>query len=130
MTFKPHVDRRPIAEAAGITANERLDLFRLPKEVVDLPGGDSLEILVFRIHRPTRRDQLEILGVQSVRSGQIRLDQRAKSPTLQSGEIVGVHAVAGRNSFRIQFSWPVYRTSQRATRRRMIATVLAISDSP
>ena len=42
--------------------------------------------------------------MQFVGDVHIGIDQRAKPPAFQSGEAVGVHAVAGRKSVRMEFN--------------------------
>jgi hypothetical protein len=48
VTAKPEVDQRAVAKTTGVVANQRLDLLRLPGEIVDLAGGDLLQVLITR----------------------------------------------------------------------------------
>jgi hypothetical protein len=63
------------------------DLLRLPREIVDLSRGDSLEVLLFRKGVSARSDQLKVVSVQLIRRGDIGTDKSAKAASFDLGEI-------------------------------------------
>ena len=72
-----------VPENRHVPVDPNRDRFRLPVEVVDLPGADPAQILLFGEHTAERVDELKVLCVQLSRSFDITCDQRTKSLALR-----------------------------------------------
>jgi hypothetical protein len=112
-----------------------VDVLGIPAHVVDLSGGDGLQVLVLRDRVACGGDQLEVVSVKLVRNREFGVDQRAQAPPLDICEILPPPRACGSlirfpGRFRQQGGKPACGVDFAAATTRLMGrrTVLSVSD--